>query len=426
MFDQNGLSLDQAPPISVVFGLFLMGAIFGVISGISILYFGHDIFDISSTGAIITVHLLALGFAMSFMLGALFQMLPVVAGVVLESPIPKSNLVKVALALGVVSLIIGFVTNVGLLFLFATIFLGSSLLYVAYTMGSRLLKLSNHSASSRGMIYAIFSLSLLVLLALYMTTAYAQMHSGIYFATIKQMHYSFALFGWVALLIMSISFQTVEMFYVTPAYPKLLGRYAPATVFALLVAASLSLLVNNKLESYIMILVYLLFAIYGTITLIRLSQRKRPLADATVWFWRIGMVSLIISMILLIVHAFISNDTLLEGAIVLFVSFVTSVIFSMFYKIVPFLTWFHLNAQGYFTAPMMHEVIHPTIAKRHMWLHIVMVVSFAFAILIPQMVYLAAVLMMASFLWTTYHIIHAQKLYKYTQENSEKFEMNIG
>jgi len=32
MFNQNGLSLDQAPPISVVFRFFLSGALFGILS----------------------------------------------------------------------------------------------------------------------------------------------------------------------------------------------------------------------------------------------------------------------------------------------------------------------------------------------------------------------------------------------------------
>ena len=92
MFSQNGLSLEQAPPISVVFRFFFVGALFGIIAGISIFFYGMDIFDASSTAAITFTHLLTLGVMLSFMFAALFQMLPVIAGVTLTSPIQKANL----------------------------------------------------------------------------------------------------------------------------------------------------------------------------------------------------------------------------------------------------------------------------------------------------------------------------------------------
>jgi len=132
---------------------------------------------------------------------------------------------------------------------------------------------------------------------------------------------------------------------------------------------------------------------------------------------------LIASMSLPTINNFIQSKSIFDLSVVFFVSFVMSVIFAMFYKIVPFLTWFHLNAQGYFSAPMMHEVIHPKTAKKHMWLHLSMILFFLLSIFVSQAIYMAGILMIASFIWTSYHIIHAQKLYKYTQENSEKFDM---
>ncbi len=426
MFDQQGLSLDQAPPVSVVFGLFLTGAVFGILSGLFVLYYGEGIFDPSSTTTIILTHVLALGVMMPFMLGALFQMLPVIAGIVLQNPISKSNLVKTLLIFGTLSLIAGFATHAAFLFLFASVLLGSSLLYVAFAMGSKLMRLKHHSASSRGMLYAILSLVTLVLLALYMTTTYAQMHSGNHFVAIKQMHYTFALFGWVALLIVSISFQTIEMFYVTPPYPHILSRYMPLGIFILLVVFAIgSFLGVMPLVSATQLLLYLLLVLYAAITLRRLSQRKRPLTDATIWFWRIGMSSLIVSMLLLFLHFFISKTVLFDLAVVLFVSFALSVLFAMFYKIVPFLTWFHLNAQGYFTAPMMHEVIHPKTAKKHMWIHLAMIAGLLASFLLPVLLHLSGMVILLSFGWIAYQILHANKLYRHTQETGEKFEMNM-
>jgi uncharacterized membrane protein YesL len=95
----------------------------------------------------------------------------------------------------------------------------------------------------------------------------------------------------------------------------------------------------------------------------------------------------------------------------------------MFYKIVPFLTWFHLNSQGYFTAPMMHEIIHPKTAKKHLYIHIVTIVTFILSLFVNVFIFLAGVLTIVSFSWMAYQIIHADKLYKETQKNGEKFDM---
>jgi len=95
----------------------------------------------------------------------------------------------------------------------------------------------------------------------------------------------------------------------------------------------------------------------------------------------------------------------------------------MFYKIVPFLTWFHLNSQGYFTAPMMHEVIHPKTAKKHLYIHLSTIVTFILSAFIPQIILLAGLLTILSFGWMAYQIIHAHLLYIKTQETGEKFDM---
>ncbi len=352
-------------------------------------------------------------------------MLPVIAGVVLDAPLPKATMVRALLFAGVVTLIFGFVYHLSFLFLFSSVFLGSSLLYIGVTMLIRLLKLSHHSASSKGMLFALGSLCVLVLLGLYLALTHAQMVGGEYFLQIRKLHYSFGLFGWIGLLIVSISFQTVEMFYVTPAYPKSMSRYLPMGIFLVLVAMIFVILLKPAMAAWLQPLLYLGLALYGLVTLLRLSQRKRPLADATMWFWRMGMGSLILSMLLLLIAHFGGVDTLLPGGAVLFFSFALSVLFAMLYKIIPFLTWFHLNAQGYFTAPMMHEVIHPKTAKKHFWIHCAMVASLLLSILIPAVIYLSGLLMILSFGWIAYQILHANRLYKHTQETGEKFDMEM-
>jgi len=422
MFDQNGLSLDQAPPIWVVFRFFIAGALFGILGGVSMLVWGDSIFDFSSAGALVLTHIFTLGVMLSFMLGALFQMLPVIAGVTLSNPIKHSNIVQLPLLVGIFSLLYGFAGGSNIAFLMASVLLGVSLLYLCVLMLSRLLKLDNQSASSRGMAYALASLVVVVILGVYMSNVHAGLGDGEWFTVAKKAHYSYGLFGWIALLIISISFQVVEMFYVTPPYPKAVSRWAPLWIIAILDILAIGLIFYPPLVILSEALLFVSLGAYGVLTLVRLSQRKRPLADASMWFWRVGMGSLVASMILLLVLLASDAPYLLDVAVVLFATFSTSIVFAMFYKIVPFLTWFHLNSQGYLMAPMMHEIVHPKVARVNFWIYSAAMTSLLVSIWVGGFIYIAGVLTALSYGWAGYQVIKAGKLYKHTQETSEKFD----
>ncbi len=424
MFQQNGLSLDQAPPIQVVFRLFWMAALFGILAGFLILFFQEAIFDPSSTGAITLTHVLTLGVMASFMLGALFQMLPVIAGVALDAPTKRSWWVQVPFVLGTIVLLFAFnLSGYPQLYTIASLLLGMSLLGAVTTMVSRLTKLPHHSASSRGMIFALLAFAMTILFALYLTVTLSGFLEGSYYLEIKTLHYQFGLIGWVSLLITSISFQVVEMFYVTPPYPKILLQYLTGSILLLLLIKIPVLLFLPSVSIVIDTLLALLLISFATITLYRFSQRKRPLADATMWFWRLGMGSLILSMLLWITSLFSPYPLLQTISYITFASFGLSVVFAMFYKIVPFLTWFHLNSQGYFTAPMMHEVIHPKTAKKHFWIHLAMVIMLLSSLFLAPLIFVAGALTILSFGWVSYQITHAHLLYRKTEESGEKFDM---
>ena len=72
---------------------------------------------------------------------------------------------------------------------------------------------------------------------------------------------------------------------------------------------------------------------------------------------------------------------------------------------------------------MMHEVIHPKTAMKHLYIHVATIVTFILSLFINTFILLAALLMVLSFSWMAYQIIHAHKLYKETQKNGEKFDM---
>ena len=418
MFNQGGLSLDQAPPISVVLRFFVSGAVFGILTGVAMLYFGTQTLTPESTAARVTTHLLALGVMASFMLGALFQMLPVIAGVVLQNPIRKATFVHIAFLAGVLSLVGAFLTNHTFLYTAAAILLASALLYASLIMIINLFNLQNHSSSSKGMLFALIAFTLTLIAALYLLTTLAGGMEGTYYLQIKEAHYSFALFGWVALLIVSISFQVVEMFYVTPAYPKIISNYFTATILTLLLLKVFGIF--QGFAHYIDLLIAVLFILYAAVTIHRLYKRKRPTSDATVWFWRLGMGLLIVTMLLLIAQNFTSNATVKQLAYGTFTLFALSIVFAMVYKIVPFLAWFHLSNQGYMKAPLMHDIIHPKRIKVHFYLHSALLVTFLFSFVIPALFYLCGILTLISFGWLLYHLGYAIYIYRHTQKHSEK------
>ncbi len=424
MFSQNGLSLDQAPPITVIFRFFFLGSLFGILGGLLLFTYKTDIFDTSSVGALTFTHTLTLGVMLSFMFAALFQMLPVIAGITLTSPQKKANLLLYPFGLGTIMLLLGFNhPNTSWLFLLAALLLGISIFTAIVPMLKQLLTLQNHSPSSKGMSIALLALVIVVLLALYLVTTLGGVIEGSLYIPIKKAHYSFGLFGWISLLIISISFQVIEMFYVTPSYAKSISTYLPLTLFILLIVSTFISFFHANTWEISNMLLSLLLTFYALLTLKKLSQKKRPLSDATVWFWRLGLTSLLLSMLCIVLQNFTSISIVKTLSYIFFASFALSIVFAMFYKIIPFLTWFHLSSQGYFSAPMMHEIIHPKTAKNHLYIHLATVVTFVLSLLMPLFIFLAGILMIISFSWMAYQIIHANKLYNETQKNGEKFEM---
>ena len=424
MFNQGGLSLDQAPPISVVLRFFVTASIFGILLGLFLLSQSLNITLLSSyTTQLIVVHTLSLGVMASFMLGALFQMLPVLAGVVIKTPTTKAMIVHGLLSVGVLVQIFAFgISSNSLLFFLASAYLGSALFYAIYLMLKELIKIETHSSSSKGILLALFSLIVTAIFGIYLLLTEGGFIAGVEFSQIKELHYSFALFGWVSLLIVSVSFQVVEMFYVTPSYPSNITKYLTITILGLLILKTILVLLGY-LTTLLTVTIALLFLAYATVTIDRLMQRKRPVADATVWFWLFGMALFILSMtITLIGSLFTISSTLQHLSYVAFIGFALSIVFAMVYKIVPFLTWFHLSNQGYMEAPMMHDVIHPKKAKIHFYIH---VTTIMFWILTNKITILGSMLLTISFGWLFYNLIFAIRKYIYTQKHCEKIEWGV-
>ena len=85
MINTAGLSLEQAPPISIPFRFFLTAALFGFAASLLFFYIGPDLLVTRwSPLTLGFTHAFTLGVIAMVMCGAMTQMLPVLAG----SPLP--------------------------------------------------------------------------------------------------------------------------------------------------------------------------------------------------------------------------------------------------------------------------------------------------------------------------------------------------
>jgi len=410
MFNNSGLSLEQAPPIKVVLRFFLSGSIFGVIFSLYLLLNPNILSNLYSSQALIATHLFTLGVMASFMFGALFQMLPVICGVAIKKPTNISLKVNYFLIFGVIFLLLFFNFGSEVFSIFSIFFLAITIFTTAFIMIKELIFLK-HNNSSRGMLLSLFALVFVAIFGIILVIMRSGYSLGFDYENLKYIHFSFGIFGWIALLIISVSFQVIEMFYVTKAYNKNYAKYLPIAILTLLI---LNIFFGYKIFDYI---TAFLISIHALLTISRLKNKKRALSDATVYFWFFGM-----GLFILFFISFIFG--FLTLAAIFYIFFALSVVFAMSYKIVPFLVWFHLNAKGYFDAPMMHEVASLKYAKINFYFF---VASFALLISSVQFTILwqiGSFSLFISFLMLLLMIYNAWHKYQYVLENGKRFEFN--
>lgn len=407
----KGLSLDQAPPFGVVLRFFLTLPWMVALLGAAIFFSPESMGRWDDLSMVGIVHLAVLGFGATAMVGALFQMLPVIAGAAIKDPLYHARWIHALMVLGTLMLFGAFYLGRPFLFHPALALLLGSLGFVDFLMLSKLLKVENKTPSVVGMIAALLSLGLGLIFAVAVTLAFMGVDVGIDPGHLRSIHMHFMLFGWIVLLIMAVAFQVIEMFYVTPPYPHSLRRWTPIAITGLLVVSVPLYLVSPVGVRVIDWAIGLLIAAFAAVTLRRLSQRRRPVADATVMLWRTGMVSLLAAVGTGLASSVVDMPTLFDFAAFAFGYFFFSIIFAMSYKIIPFLVWFHLNAKGVLETPMMGDIVPAKRAMGHLWLHWITGAAIAGALLFSPLWPFVGLMLVAEGAIFGYNLYKAAGLY---------------
>jgi len=342
---QRILSFDMNPPLALPLRFFLTVPLFAALAAGLLLWQGDAALATRwSPVTLALTHLFTLGCLTMAMIGALLQILPVMAGIAVPGSMRTGRTTHALLCAGTLLLAGAFLLQWPWLFAPAMLALGACFLLLlgACTVGLWQQYPSGADASLTAIRLALAALAVTVTMGLLLAAAYAfPSFLTLPLLTLTDLHATWGLLGWVGLLVIGVAFQVVPMFQVTEPYPRWLAGGYCTTLFMLLVAASLSAGVAEPFRLTSLGLLGLGFGAFALTTLWLLARRKRPAADATTLFWRCALGSLLAAMLTGLLPADGATD--LARGVLLVVGFALSTINGMLYKIVPFLTWYHLQ-----------------------------------------------------------------------------------
>jgi hypothetical protein len=380
--------------------------------------------NMHSPALLAATHCITLGFMAMIMMGAMQQILPVVIG----SPMPASRLTTwltfLPLLSGALLLPAGFLLGKPVLLNLAWPLLG--LAFITFITASLIgmARAPAHNATRTAILLSILALGGAIALGMLLAHGYAT-GSPLPYARLATAHISLSLGGWVLLLIVGVSYQVVPMFQLTPNYPKWLASSLAPALFIVLLLGLLSMLPDPR-PHWVVIVPQILFwslaGCFAVVTLRLQSKRRRRVADATLSFFRLGMMALLcaaaFALAALLFPAIDRLGTL--SAVLFLLGFAMSLIHGMLYKIVPFLVWFHLFRGGVKRGvPNMKEIIPETWMWRHLWLHRSTLLAALFAPWWNAAAWLVALGLLLQSMLLGYALLVAIAVYRRTLERIE-------
>lgn len=372
VMNTSGLSLDQAPPISIPFKFFLTASLFAIGVGVLFMLQGDTLLLTRwSPAALGVTHLITVGFLAQVMTGAMIQLLPVLAGSPLPAAIHVSRIVHLALLAGAVLLAAGFLFTRNLLLVTGAVVVAAAfalfLTAVAVALSKQGVLRQKIAALGIGWIALVPTLILGEVLMLGIT-GLQQIDD---MQQMVSLHLSWGLLGWVGIVLFATVFQLVPIFYVTREFPRLLKSWALPSVFVLLLILTLFGALNSSQLFVGRTLIVLIFLLLGFSVFAVIRRRKRGIVDTTLLFIWTGMTCLALSAAVWIAGG---NEILL--GMLLLGGVCLTVPIGLIYKVVPFLCWFHLQGmlirQERFShrLPSMKHFIPEKSAKRHYFTHL--------------------------------------------------------
>ncbi|MBU0720092.1 hypothetical protein KJ877_01980 [bacterium] len=423
--DFNGLSTDQAPPISAPLRFFLTAPLFGIIAGILIFFSdAASMMSRYSYESVAVTHAITIGFLGMVMLGALTQMLPVLAGAKIPKVLQISRYSHALLFIGTLSMLAGILWSSPLLNTLALVALGGGFIIILSAIALGIKSVKNFTPTIKAMSASIIFAFLIVLMGLYLLYAYITNSFSEYHHIVANVHSVWGIFGFAGILIIGVSFQVLPMFYVAPRFKKFCKQ---KVLWLITFGLLLWMFLNIFFESYSIagkFWVALFFWAFSTTVWKKLNNRRRPLSDVTVWYWRSSSIFLTLGSFLWIFDEYFANEYTVLVSLFIGGGFILSIMIGMLYKIIPFLVWFHLNAHGYMSIPTINEMINKNLARVQFALFLVSLIGFVLSFFIPVLLKFFALTFILSMIFLQINIIAPVLIYIKTKKTKPDFDMS--
>ncbi|MCA9783903.1 MAG: hypothetical protein KC518_09990 [Candidatus Cloacimonetes bacterium] len=357
---------DLLPPFALPARFFLTAPLFGMLCAGWLLVSGPGIWVSRWHPALLgATHLLVLGFLLMVMVGALAQVVPVIAMRSLPAARTLLPWVHILLCLGTLLLAasLGLPRPLWLPWALASLLPALSV-FAGMLLWALLGKSSGEIAAS---LTRLSGLALVVTILLGAWLALGTRWPGRFAIGrwLTDVHASWGLLGAAGLLVIAVGSQVIPMFHVTPAFPKAGLRAMAAWLLAGLLLALLGVSRTGGNHGLWAVTPWVSLAgvvLFAVLVQLLLAKRKRKVPDATVNAWRLAAGGLLLGAVILPLSVFTpqwgwpAGSTL--AAQFLLLGSLWTIVVGMLLKIVPFLAWLHLQSLAGFQPSALARVPH--------------------------------------------------------------------
>ena len=394
---------QQVPPAHIPFRFFLSAPLFGVLSGLLILFKGPQALSrFWDPVMVANVHLLGLGVFTMAMAGMLLQTVPILSGRSLFCSRQLAGALHALLALGTLVLAYGFLfahttaMHAALWFLLPALF-GIALIGLAgiwHVQGEK----RGETPSAWGLRLGLVALLLTTGLGAW--AAFGQITGALasYHLRLVQVHSGWAIFGWGLLFLFGLSLFLLPGFYAARRFRPGHALMIPIVVFVSLLLGSVLVLLDEYHEWFLWIrpLAYLLVAAFAGLWLLAWF-RVWQVRDDSLRFWRLAMLSLLVAIVLWfarmhgLIPAEFAGFRLLLG-ILLLPGFMLALMTGLIFKLLPCLLD-RLHCQD---ASMQDQTLWSAAARRQFWVYLLALILFILSVWMPRMSHIAGGVFVAS------------------------------
>ncbi len=420
----QGLSLEQAPPYRIPLRFYMTGAFYLIVMSVMLAWYALALQSRFDYASIALTHALTIGFFTHIMFGSLFQMLPVMLGIAYKSVVRDANIIYVLLNAGVVLFVAGFLSGMTPLLHSGGAMLGIAFLYFGFLSFGTVFEsvekdyLVQNFAASFALLFVATIFGFIALLG----------HSG-FVSSVKfgEIHIALMLFGWVFILINAVSYKIIPMFFVAKEFPSFMKQALFAVVLVLLFGFIYFRLADNFTAlAFIKTALAACVILFALQSIWILKNRKRARRDISIDLWYFSMANAVVAAVLFSVSAWVDAElSFFIGFFALFGS-IYALMNAMLYKIVPFLTWFHLSSSMVFDAEMS-EVIKRSAMKRQLYFFYGAYISFLLGYFNGYFIVAGALLFAVSSFLLLLNIIHGYRYYnEYIKKAVDMSAMGMG